>query len=164
MATPLFSSVLVAVDGGELTETIVQYALRLSPETLVNFACAVDPSDLMTPATAAVYGVEAEQKTAIEGAQRVVDGCVAEAKAAGLEAAGYVVEAAPVDAIIDLAAKLDVDVIVMASHGRHGFARLVLGSVAEGVARRANIPVLLVPAGLPEDDPSRHLHQIFQGL
>lgn len=164
MATPLFSSVLVAVDGGELTETIVQYALRLSPETLVNFACAVDPEDFMTPATAAIYGVEAEQKTAIAAAQRVVDGCVAEAEAAGLKAAGYVVEAAPVDAIIDLAAKLDVDVIVMASHGRHGFARLVLGSVAEGVARRANIPVLLVPAGLPDDDPSRHLHQIFQGL
>ena len=74
------------------------------------------------------------------------------------------VEAATVDAIIDLAAELDVDVIVMASHGRHGFARLVLGSVAEGVARRVNIPVLLVPAGLSDDDPSRHLHQIFQGL
>jgi len=164
MAMPLVSSVLVAVDGGELTETIAQYALRFSPETRVNFVCAVDPANFMTPATAAIYGVEAEQNTAIEAAQRIVDGCVAEAEAAGLKAAAYVVEAAPVDAIIDLAAKLDVDVIVTASHARHGFARLVLGSVAEGVARRANIPVLLVPAGLTEDDPSRHLHQIFKGL
>lgn len=160
MAMPLFSNVLVAVDGGELTETIAQYAFRFSPETFVNFVCAVDPDDFMAPATAAIYGVEAERNTAIEAAQRIVDGCVADAEAAGLKAAGYAIEAAPVDAIIELAAKLDVDAIVMASHGRHGFARLVLGSVAEGVARRANIPVLLVPAGLDENDPSRHLHQV----
>ena len=148
---PLFSNVLVAVDGGELTETITQYVLRLSPETRASFVCAVDPEEFMTPATAAIYGVEAEQKTAIEAAQRTVDGCVAEAKSAGLKAAGYVVASAPIDAIIDLAETLDVDAIIMSSHGRRGFARLVLGSVAEGVARRANIPVLLVPAELAED-------------
>jgi nucleotide-binding universal stress UspA family protein len=162
MVRPLFSNVLVAVDGGDLTETIVQCALRLSAETLINFVCALDPANFMTPATAVVYGVEGEKKAALAAAQRVVDGCVVEAKAAGRTATGYVVEAAPVDAIIDIAARLDVDAIVIASHGRHGFARLVLGSVAEGVAHRANIPVLLVPARLPNDDDSRHLDRTFQ--
>jgi nucleotide-binding universal stress UspA family protein len=33
----------------------------------------------------------------------------------------------------------------MGTHGRRGFERLMLGSVADGVARRATIPVLLLP-------------------
>jgi nucleotide-binding universal stress UspA family protein len=36
--------------------------------------------------------------------------------------------------------------IVIGSHGRSGLARLVLGSVSEGVVRRAACPVLIVPS------------------
>jgi nucleotide-binding universal stress UspA family protein len=39
------------------------------------------------------------------------------------------------------------DLLVIASHGRHGLARWFIGSVAEEVARRAASPVLLVRAG-----------------
>lgn len=39
------------------------------------------------------------------------------------------------------------DLLVVASHGRHGLARWFLGSVAEDVARRASAPVLIVRAG-----------------
>lgn len=38
------------------------------------------------------------------------------------------------------------DVIVIGTHGRSGLSRLLLGSVAEGVARGASVPVLLVHA------------------
>ncbi|SAK51983.1 UspA domain-containing protein [Caballeronia temeraria] len=37
------------------------------------------------------------------------------------------------------------DLVVMGTHGRRGWRRLVLGSVAEGFVRRARCPVLLVP-------------------
>ena len=37
-----------------------------------------------------------------------------------------------------------IDAIAMATHGRGGLARLVMGSVATGVLQRATIPVLLV--------------------
>lgn len=37
------------------------------------------------------------------------------------------------------------DLIVIGTHGRSGFSRLFLGSVAEGVVRMAMVPVLLVP-------------------
>ena len=39
------------------------------------------------------------------------------------------------------------DLLVIASHGRHGLARWFIGSVAEEVARRAPVPVLIVRAG-----------------
>ncbi|TDA43593.1 universal stress protein, partial [Burkholderia pyrrocinia] len=38
------------------------------------------------------------------------------------------------------------DLIVMGTHGRRGFSRLVLGSVAERLLRRAACPVLMIPA------------------
>lgn len=48
------------------------------------------------------------------------------------------------DAIIETAANLRPDLIVIGSHGRRGVSRLVLGSVAEAVVRRAPCPVLVV--------------------
>ena len=49
----------------------------------------------------------------------------------------------PADAIIRLAQNEDVDLIVMGTHGRRGLTRLLMGSVAEDVVRRAICPVLL---------------------
>jgi nucleotide-binding universal stress UspA family protein len=47
--------------------------------------------------------------------------------------------------ILDLAKTLPADLVVMGTHGRGGFERLVLGSVAEKVLRKACCPVLTVP-------------------
>ena len=49
--------------------------------------------------------------------------------------------------IVELAEKEDVDLVVIATHGRTGFARFVFGSVAEKVVRRSSRPVLVIPAG-----------------
>jgi nucleotide-binding universal stress UspA family protein len=53
-------------------------------------------------------------------------------------------EAPDVQAILDAAAELKADLIVMGTHGRTGFRRLVLGSVTEEVLRKAPCPVLTV--------------------
>ena len=47
-------------------------------------------------------------------------------------------------AIAELASREQVDLIVMSSHGRSGFGRLLMGSIAEGVMRAAPCPVLIV--------------------
>ena len=49
--------------------------------------------------------------------------------------------------ILERSAALPSDLIVMGTHGRHGFDRLVLGSVTEKVIRKARCPVLTVPPG-----------------
>jgi nucleotide-binding universal stress UspA family protein len=46
--------------------------------------------------------------------------------------------------IAQLAADLDADLVVIGTHGRRGFRRFLLGSVAEGVVRLAHCPVLVV--------------------
>jgi nucleotide-binding universal stress UspA family protein len=53
-----------------------------------------------------------------------------------------------VSEVVDHAREAGAGLIVVGSHGRRGFGRLVLGSVAEGIARRAPCPVMIVPAGL----------------
>jgi nucleotide-binding universal stress UspA family protein len=56
-----------------------------------------------------------------------------------------VAEGDPVDAILHAASTQKADLIVMGTHGRSGVDRLMLGSVAESVLRRAPCPVLTVP-------------------
>ena len=50
----------------------------------------------------------------------------------------------PADEIVRYAHDHDINLIVMGTHGRHGVARALLGSVAEKVVRRATCPVLTV--------------------
>lgn len=57
------------------------------------------------------------------------------------------------DGILDYAEDHAVDLIVMGTHGRTGIGRLVMGSVAEAVVRKAPCPVFAVRA--KEDDPSK---------
>ena len=64
----------------------------------------------------------------------------------------------------DVAAALDevireekIDLIVLGTHGRTGFSKLTLGSVAETVFRRVNCPVLTVGPNSPADWPEREL-------
>src|ERR1044071_6790912 len=47
--------------------------------------------------------------------------------------------------ILDYAVSMEADLIVMGTHGRRGFKRLLLGSVTEAVLREAPCPVLTVP-------------------
>ncbi|SEQ74705.1 universal stress protein [Natrinema salaciae] len=49
------------------------------------------------------------------------------------------------DAILEYVAEADVDAIVMGSEGKAGVSRVLLGSVAEAVTRRADVPVTIVP-------------------
>lgn len=59
-----------------------------------------------------------------------------------------VLEAADVPrAIVEFAHAQKADYIAMATHGRSGLRRLLLGSVAEQIVRHAHVPVLLYPPG-----------------
>jgi nucleotide-binding universal stress UspA family protein len=56
----------------------------------------------------------------------------------------------PVPEIVGMSERLPADLLVMGTHGRSGFDRLMLGSVTEKVLRRAMCPVLTVPPRVPD--------------
>lgn len=65
---------------------------------------------------------------------------------AGLDVSFVVASGTNVSEVVcEFAAEHGADLIALSTHGRSGLQRLVLGSVAEGVLRRANVPVLCFP-------------------
>jgi nucleotide-binding universal stress UspA family protein len=66
-------------------------------------------------------------------------------RAEGLEAVGLLVEGPPVQTLLDEAARLAVDLVVVGSHGYGAVFKALLGSVSAGVIRRATCPVLVIP-------------------
>ena len=61
---------------------------------------------------------------------------------------------APVSEILKVADEESVDLIVMSTHGRRGLTRLLMGSVAEGIVRKASCPVLTIKTGDAQQDSS----------
>ncbi len=67
----------------------------------------------------------------------------------GIQASHRLEEGNPVEEILRVAQESQAELIVMGTHGRRGWKRLLMGSVAEMVMRRASCPVLTVKTPFP---------------
>jgi nucleotide-binding universal stress UspA family protein len=63
----------------------------------------------------------------------------------GLEATALLVHGATVETILQEASDLDVDMIVVGTHGRGAMYQLLMGSVSEGILHKSRYPVLVIP-------------------
>jgi nucleotide-binding universal stress UspA family protein len=77
-------------------------------------------------------------------AQQSLDAYRQELRSTGLEVESLVREGYAATAIVDEAAELEVDLIVMGTHGLSGIKHMLLGSIAERVVQKAPCPVLTV--------------------
>lgn len=77
----------------------------------------------------------------------------------GVTAVQKVVSGTPAEEIVRFADQNSVDLIVLGTHGRTGLARILMGSVAEAVVRRASCPVLAckseTESAVDTDEPDR---------
>ena len=90
------------------------------------------------------FPVEDYEKTANENAARILSGVSALARKADISCATiHAKDQFPADGILDTAKKNHCDLIVMASHGRRGLGRLLLGSEAVNVLTHSSLPVLI---------------------
>lgn len=87
------------------------------------------------------HASEADRKWAAEE----LEDCAGKARAQGLRVRVALRTGVPHREIMALAREEDADLIVVATHGRGGIDRALLGSVADQVARLAPCPVLTVP-------------------
>ena len=88
--------------------------------------------------------IDGLEESARAAGQKRVDAIGKMAKAAGVPFASVVTKAStPHEGIIDAAKKRKCDVIFMASHGRRGLSRLMMGSVTQKVLAHSRIPVVV---------------------
>ena len=132
--------VLVPVDGSEESWSAFSYALEEHLEDTLTVLHIVDPmkGDYDTDE----QGVGAVKRS--EAIEREVFERVAESGHDSDRVAYVTREGRPVDEILAHAAGDEIDQIVMGSRGLSGVERLLLGSVAESVVRRADVPVNIV--------------------
>lgn len=147
----MYEHLLVPVDGGELAQKSMEHAIGLAKMlgARVTGFTAEPPLPVMVVETAAVaYDVETfqEHERRCEQHARELLGRFAEqAKAAGVEFDGQFVITDNVEqAIVDAAQEHECDLIVMATHGRHGLDALIHGSLTKSVLAHSQVPLLVL--------------------
>jgi nucleotide-binding universal stress UspA family protein len=146
----MYQKALVATDGSEFSRTALEHVARVAPQSAVVIRVP-DSVPMMLAGAGAPGFVDADTAQRLADAELAeVEAGLAEAKAM-LEAAGVpnvetvVGRGRPGDAIVHAAKEHDCDVIVIATHGRSGISRAMLGSVADYVVHNAEgAAVLLV--------------------
>lgn len=143
----MYKNLLIATDGSELAQKAVDQGLRLAKALGANVTIitVTEPWTSMVYGDAVVYFPieEYEASSAANAAKILAD---ASAVAEKIEVACtkiHVKDHHPADGIVATAKVRGSDLIVMASHGRRGLARLALGSQANMVVIHSSIPVLI---------------------
>ena len=159
----MYEKILVPLDGSDLAERAILHAQEIArgsrSEILlmqaVNLPMPVVPEAILVPD--AKWLDEAKKEAA-----RYLEEIAARLRDEGIRVRTLLDERPPADAILHVATREEVDLIVMSTHGRGGFSRLLMGSVAESVFRATSRTVMLVkperPAATAVKDEDWYLH------
>ncbi len=146
----MYKRILIATDGSPLSEQAVESGLSLA--SLCNASVVVvkvvplysrsflEGGDYMS-----LEDVKRIEDQWVLGAQQLLNGIQATAQARGVAATTSVIKSDLIaEALIDAAKEHGCELIVMASHGRKGIKRLLLGSETQHVLTHSQVPVLVL--------------------
>ncbi len=147
----MYKKIMVPLDGSKFAERVLPHVETVikgceSPEVIL--VRAVESMTIPCGREAAKI-TSIEQLTAFEGknkleAEKYLKEIVARLGEAGVNAKATVMYGKATEALSDFATKNDVDLVVIATHGRSGISRRAWGSVAERLLRSVCVPVLMV--------------------
>ncbi len=146
-------ALLVAVDFSKYGQHAFESAIRLAGDLRARLVLlhAVPGRFLAAGPEYVVAGLRDDVETVEEEEEALELTAMAnKARAEGLEVDPVLREGDPATIILEEADKHDAALIILGTHGRTGFRRLMLGSTAEAVSRRSARPVLIVPHPNPE--------------
>lgn len=148
----MFNYLLVPLDGSHLAEAALPAAMELASKfnSKITLVWVIQPPHLiMTAANGSIYAqlLTEMRNQSEQDAHVYLRGHQGSLRQQGYKVTASVTEGENVaDALLDVASSLEVDTIVMSTHGRGGISRWVFGSVADKVLRYAEVPVLLIRA------------------
>lgn len=155
----MFRHILVPLDGSRFGTRAIHYATDIArrfgaeitllqvvkrPMPMVPSA-GISPG-IADPSTAekAIEAAMQEEKSNVARARRYLSGKARDIKAKDIKTSYQVIPGDPSRSIMDFSRKKHIDLIVMTTHGKSGFRRAVMGSVADAVVRESGKPVLVV--------------------
>jgi nucleotide-binding universal stress UspA family protein len=143
----MYRHILVPLDGSHLAEQVLPHVKALASDqgvTRITLLISVPPQN--TPGSErpeTVTHIEATPHDR-EAARRYLKPIASDLQLDGCAVKMEICNQPAAEAIIDYATHHDVDVIVIATHGRSGLSRWIFGSVTQKVIQAASIPVLVV--------------------
>jgi len=148
----MYKKILVPLDGSELAECVLPHLEIIAGGCGVKdvtFFRVVKPfypvADYLGDSISAI-DVVSINKDAVKAAENYLKQLTEKVKYSGVKVGWEVVQGNEPESIADYAKKNEMDLIIIATHGRSGVSRWVMGSVADRVLRTACVPVLMVRA------------------
>lgn len=145
----MFKNIMIATDGSETSESAAEIGIEIA-RLSGGKVTAIYVIDLLRlshlPGYTTLPGLgkqllELMQKEGREATEQVEQ----KARDAGVVCEGVVAEGDPSEELLRRSKELGADLLILGAKGRSGLDRILLGSVAERVARHSRVPVLLVP-------------------
>lgn len=147
----MYSRILIATDGSDLAGQAVDHGLRLAKAlgasvvivTVTEFWSALEMAQESRTGRRDV--IQHYEAAAAQSARMILDDAARRAEAAGVaHEERHVPDARPAEGIMDTAELESCDLIVMASHGRRGIQRMLIGSQTAEVIALSKTPVLVL--------------------
>lgn len=147
----MYEHLLVPVDGSDLSNKAVAHAIGLAKMLGASITgVTVEPPlpVLVVEQAAVAYDVatfQEHEKRCEAHAREILEAFADKAKQAGVPFDGqFLITDDVQQAIVDTAQKKGCDLIVMATHGRHGLDALIHGSLAKSVLAHSEVPLLIL--------------------
>ncbi len=137
--------ILCPVDFSDASHKSVRYAREFAASmgASIFLLNVVEPRPMAVDITLNYVPLEEDLEIAAREDLQVI---LQELRALGIKAESGVELGNPAEVILERAQESDINLVIMGSHGKKGLSRLIMGSVAETVVRKANCPVLIVKA------------------
>lgn len=147
----MYTRILVAVDGSETSERAFDCALQLARTNGAQLQALYVIDNPIIAYDAYGYDPTILRNACIKEGERLMADALARMERDNVAGVPRIVDVAPIGEDISeririSANEFNADLLVLGTHGRRGFRRLFLGSVAERVVRSSRVPVLLVPS------------------
>jgi|SRR6516165_374072 len=143
----MYNHILIATDGSGLAGKAIAAGFELARALAaqVTVVTVTEPwTALLVGESAFGFPVDEYEKSAEQSASRILSGAAKLARKADIRCTTvHTKDQYPAEGILAIAHKKGCDLIVMASHGRRGLERLILGSQAVKVVTQSIVPVLI---------------------
>ena len=136
-------AILVAYDGSHPAKRAVEHAVTTCPDSEIVLLRVIEAADGSTGAGVNLLREKLKELRA-ESERTTADEIEDHLETDDVQFRIETAVGDPAREIVEFAAENDIDLIVVGNHGRKGMSRVLLGSVAENVVRRAPVPVTVV--------------------